>query len=405
MLLTVAFEDRDLFHFEVDGDVGIDNLKAMLEATTEVPQVQQGLFYNGRELQTGETLQAVGITGDDVIAMVRRAPPQPRATPASAPAQQSRPQQGLQFQQPANSFDELDLDMQARIAEHIRQQNIQQNMENAWEHSPEVFSDVYMLYVKMTINSIDLKVFVDSGAQRSIMSRDCAQRCNLLHLLDTRFSGVARGVGEGKILGRIHSATVRVASEWVSMGITVLESGGMDCLFGLDMLRRYGCAIDLKANVLRFQNLDNQPELPFLPEHELPDSAKLFAAGRPANGEGQLIMEPGSSSRPPGGTPASSAPAAAAAGAAASARAASNAPISGSSQSAGPAAQMGTRSVANAPILPQSVANAQQQSAGGEARHVQELQRISGQPAEHCLNALRACDGNVEAAAGLLLGL
>ena len=78
-------------------------------------------------------------------------------------------------------------------------------------------------------------------------------------------------------------ATVRVASEWVSMGITVLESGGMDCLFGLDMLRRYGCAIDLKANVLRFQNLDNQPELPFLPEHELPDSAKLFAAGRPAS--------------------------------------------------------------------------------------------------------------------------
>lgn len=64
------------------------------------------------------------------------------------------------------------------------------------------------------------------------------------------------------------------------MGITVLESGGMDCLFGLDMLRRYGCAIDLKANVLRFQSLDNTPELPFLAEHELPESARLFAAGQ-----------------------------------------------------------------------------------------------------------------------------
>lgn len=30
--------------------------------------------------------------------------------------------------------------------------------------------------VTVQINSIDLKVFVDSGAQRSIMSRDCAQR-------------------------------------------------------------------------------------------------------------------------------------------------------------------------------------------------------------------------------------
>ena len=48
--------------------------------------------------------------------------------------------------------DELDMEMQARIAEHIRQQNVQSNMESAWEHSPEVFSDVYMLYVSMQVS-------------------------------------------------------------------------------------------------------------------------------------------------------------------------------------------------------------------------------------------------------------
>ena len=80
-------------------------------------------------------------------------------------------------------------------------------------------------------------------------------------------------------------ATVRVGTEWLSMGITVLEAGGMDCLFGLDMLRRYACSIDLKANVLRFQSLDNAPELPFLAEHELPDSARLNFAPPPGNGE------------------------------------------------------------------------------------------------------------------------
>ena len=30
-------------------------------------------------------------------------------------------------------------------------------------------------------------------------------RCNLLHLIDKRFQGIARGVGEQKIMGRIHA--------------------------------------------------------------------------------------------------------------------------------------------------------------------------------------------------------
>ena len=45
--------------------------------------------------------------------------------------------------------DEFDPEAQARIAERIQQENIQANMEAAFEHSPEAFGQVSMLYVRL----------------------------------------------------------------------------------------------------------------------------------------------------------------------------------------------------------------------------------------------------------------
>lgn len=40
------------------------------------------------------------------------------------------------------------------------------------------------------------------------MSKACAERCGLMRLVDKRFSGMASGVGTGKILGRIHKYAI-----------------------------------------------------------------------------------------------------------------------------------------------------------------------------------------------------
>lgn len=94
---------------------------------------------------------------------------------------------------------------QRKMMEHIRQQNVQNNMELAYDELPESFGRIHMLYVNIKINDTPLMAFVDSGAQSTIMSAACAERVGIMRLIDTRYSGEARGVGTAKILGQHYS--------------------------------------------------------------------------------------------------------------------------------------------------------------------------------------------------------
>lgn len=168
--------------------------------------------------------------------------------------------------------DPFDVEAQKMIAEEIQRQQIESNMQDAIEFMPEAFGQVHMLYIKCKVNGYPIDAFVDSGAQSTIMSKACAERCNITRLIDSRWSGIAQGVGTQKILGRIHLCQVQIENDFLSSSFNVLEQQPMDMLLGLDMLKRHQCVIDLKDNILKIGTTGTETK--FLNESELPNHAK-----------------------------------------------------------------------------------------------------------------------------------
>eukprot|EP01091_Cochliopodium_minus_P011595 TRINITY_DN3325_c0_g1_i1.p1 TRINITY_DN3325_c0_g1~~TRINITY_DN3325_c0_g1_i1.p1 ORF type:complete len:453 (+),score=142.92 TRINITY_DN3325_c0_g1_i1:248-1606(+) len=333
--ITTLFSDN-VYFYQMESTETIENLKALLEVETGIKIDEQQIMYNGKEMETHKTLGDYNIPSEAVLVLQQKKKRQLITLPNlenirinNPPQRNFQPQQQQQnpqaimnqilsdinlqrrlstanpvlleaamsgnlqrFTQVYNEQekqrqldkekrekelkqleeDPFNIENQGKIEEMIRQENVLENMEHAMEHNPESFAKVVMLYVDCEVNGIPMKAFVDSGAQMTIMSESCARKCNLLRLIDKRFAGMAQGVGTAKILGKVHTAQMKIGNSFFVSSFTILQNqeGAQDIefLLGLDMLKKFQCQIDLKDNVLHI----GSEKAPFLSEKDIPNS-------------------------------------------------------------------------------------------------------------------------------------
>lgn len=138
-----------------------------------------------------------------------------------------------------------------------------------------------MLQVDCEVEGESLTAFVDTGAQVTVMSLDCARRCGLMPLCDDKYAGTAVGVGSTRIVGRINKIDIKIGRVLLRSHLTILENMDLDMLIGMDVLRRYQCEICLKDNELRFRSphSDTDVTIPFLTD-DSPSRARTPFPGR-----------------------------------------------------------------------------------------------------------------------------
>ncbi|TKA68093.1 hypothetical protein B0A49_04042 [Cryomyces minteri] len=427
--------DGELLTLDLPPGLTVADLKGFVQADTNVPTASQQFYLNGQPVVGDtKTVEEAGIKDGEMLAMLVRQPGQ-------AQARRQRQQQGGQpaassgateienvrlrtlgnpqalnqlaaqvpelaeavndrdrFRQVWETMkreederarerelqirllneDPFNVDAQRKIEEMIRKDQVMENAAHAMEHTPEVYGTVSMLYINAEVNGHPVKAFVDSGAQATIMSPSCAEACNIMRLIDTRYSGIAKGVGTAKILGRVHSAVIKIGSAEMPCSFMVMEGKDVDLLLGLDMLKRHQACIDLRKNKLVFPH----DEVDFLPESEIPKYMAEAQAKEPTipGPDGTEIGTQTGAVRPAGSTAASGA----------------STTTDGATSSNASSSDPGQTVFQPTPGQPAAPAAQSFPQAS-----IDQLQSL-GFSREEALAALNATEGDVEYAAGLL---
>mmetsp|Transcript_46529 Transcript_46529/g.110190 ORF Transcript_46529/g.110190 Transcript_46529/m.110190 type:complete len:244 (-) Transcript_46529:10-741(-) len=127
-------------------------------------------------------------------------------------------------------------------------------------------TDSDMLYVPAKLAGRPVDLFVDTGAQSSVISEGIVNQLGLANRMNRMVWGTVHGVGTASVVGQLSGIPVEVGSSGVefAMSFLVLNTTQPLLILGLDQMRKFKVLVDLDRQELTFGGHGGIP-VPFIP--------------------------------------------------------------------------------------------------------------------------------------------
>lgn len=136
--------------------------------------------------------------------------------------------------------------------EPIQNNLIYENMEKAYNEIPHTLIKTEAIFLKGHINGYEINFLLDTGAEMSIIPANIIEACNLDSIMDKNYQGTMKGVGEAKILGRVHYIEIILECGIYPCAFTVCSNNNLPPILGIDMMYNLGISIDFKKKQIHF---------------------------------------------------------------------------------------------------------------------------------------------------------
>ncbi len=262
--VTVTHKGSAIFRVDALASSTVGSLKMLISSNLQMIVTNFVLTVNNQIMNDATTLTQIA-KGQQAIALELLPVPQPH--PTTTMPTRTFPQPG-QLGQPRQA-------MPRAMTE--KEQHLKNIREYVSTECPELFFQVSLIFIDVNVEQQPIRAFVDTGAQSSLISSKTVEKLGWGDLVDPHFAGIARGVGQSKILGRILMAPMKIGETVYPCQFNVLENdiadGAYDILIGIDFMRRYRVSLSMANNTMTIPDQTTAGNadtvIDFVPEHLL----------------------------------------------------------------------------------------------------------------------------------------